>query len=86
MATLFGLMAVPALSQAEESAAAPDGWKFVTVRDETAAKSFVSREGDQVGLIITGNGQATGDGSNRCRFRRVSTSASPRVIAPRTSR
>ena len=44
------------------SETAPDGWKFVTIRDETAAKPAVQQNGGSFGLVISGNGQGISDG------------------------
>jgi len=57
------LLVAPVAHAADAAPAAPDGWKFVTVRDETAAKSSVVRDADGTyGLAIEGNGQAISDG------------------------
>src|SRR5439155_15079037 len=40
----------------------PDGWRFVTVRDETAARSSARRDDGSVGLVFTGNNSPLCDG------------------------
>ncbi len=45
-----------------DSNAETDGWRFVPVRAETACRPAVRRDGGAVGLVITGNGEATCDG------------------------
>src|SRR4051794_22680488 len=65
---LMALTAVTALAAAASNGVAaadpapPDGWRFVTVRDETAALSAVRQSGDAYTLTIVGNGNATCDG------------------------
>src|SRR4051812_20682370 len=58
---VFLLTALSAQSNAIAEAA-PDGWKFVSVRDETAARSAVVQDGGAFGLTISSNGKSTCDG------------------------
>ena len=39
-----------------------DGWRFVTVRPETAAKPAVQQENGTIGLVIAGNANPISDG------------------------
>src|SRR5213083_2500973 len=61
---LTGLIVLSATAAALHAAeaTAPDGWRFLTVRDETAARSSVRQDGDACGLVIAGNGDAISDG------------------------
>jgi len=52
-------LAASATSARAADPAAADGWRFVTVREETAPKSSVSKDGS---LVIEGNGDAIADG------------------------
>src|SRR4051812_6916382 len=63
MATVVFSAIAAAASGAAEPAAAPDGWRFVTVRDDTAARPSVRNDGGGAyGLVIAGNGEAISDG------------------------
>src|SRR5438874_3722583 len=55
------LTTAPTSSRAAEPA--PQGWRFLPVRDETAARSSVHADADGgYGLMIEGNGQLISDG------------------------
>jgi predicted amidohydrolase len=61
----LGLLALSATAlplHGADPTTAPDGWRFITIRDETAARPSVIRDADAYGLVIAGNGEAIADG------------------------
>src|SRR4051812_14389959 len=54
-------LAKPLLAEGE-TREAPDGWRFVTVRAETACVGSVVSDAGTYGLVIAGNGETICDG------------------------